>query len=98
MDPTSFLLLAAVALAENCAATAFIVRDPLLTLDQRRYQLILAWCLPLLGSAIVIGVNRAQASRFQPQLPPAGDTTAEPNVLDYYEDAHNSEPPPDPDK
>ncbi|HEX6746970.1 MAG TPA: hypothetical protein VF092_06700 [Longimicrobium sp.] len=65
-------LLAFAAALLDCAATVLVLRDRLLTGDQRRYQLLFAWMLPFVGALGVIVVNRIQASQGERRREPIG--------------------------
>ena len=75
---STIALLASAAVLLDGVATVFVLRDPLLTADQRRYQLLFAWMLPFVGSLGVLMVNRIQASkgeRRRERIGPSHDTT-----------------------
>lgn len=81
MDPITFTVLAGVTVAMNCGATVLVSRDRLLSPQQRRLQLALAWAVPLVGSGLVIGVNRARAAQpGRPALSSGDDNALEPST------------------
>jgi hypothetical protein len=81
MDTITLMTIATVA-ATNVVATVMVLRDRFLTAAQRRNQLVLTWALPILGAAVVITVNRAQAHQPPAALPPGADTDASQGSVD----------------
>lgn len=47
----------------NCAATVAVVRDVGLNSAQRVFQVVMVWCLPLLGAGVTFFVRRVTSAQ-----------------------------------
>jgi hypothetical protein len=52
------LLIAVVIIGFNAKASALILNDQLLELNQRIFQLLLVWLFPVIGASLMLGVRQ----------------------------------------